>query len=292
MATKTQRNEIPIRAKVMDIARTLGYLGGDFSFKLSFGDTCFTLDTKGTLATQVPSPPVKKRISPSSKRRNKERKIAFLSRKKASSTPAFLPTAGVSEPSSPASGCDTHSSVTLGDEADPNADNINHQQEQENVGASSLCVCGSVPCVCLMSQSPINPVPKIKLKKTSGTWSSMHHCPNCSKALHDHHHQCGDDDGEDGDDISGPQLLDLSACEEISISKTLTAEQKYTALIDNCYKLIQVEPINHVVAKFCFSHARFYQLRKDDFTLGYSKEHLIKETFDPEYERLKSENGL
>ena len=110
--------------------------------------------------------------------------------------------------------------------------------------------------------------------------------------LHDHHHQCGDDDGEDGDDISGPQLLDLSACEEISISKTLTAEQKYTALIDNCYKLIQVEPINHVVAKFCFSHARFYQLRKNDYTLGYSKEYLIKEIFDPEYERLKSENGL
>ena len=167
MATKTQRNEIPIRTKVLDIARTLGYLGGDFSFKLSFGDTCFTLDTKGTLATKVPSP-VKKRISPSSKRRNKERKIAFLSRKKASSTPAFLPTAGASEPSSSASGCDTHSSVTLGDEADPNADNINHLQEQESVGVSSLCVCGSVPCVCLMSQSPINPVPKIKLKKNFG----------------------------------------------------------------------------------------------------------------------------
>ena len=116
--------------------------------------------------------------------------------------------------------------------------------------------------------------------------------PELSKALHDQHHQCCDEDDEDGDDISGPQLLDLPACEEISNSKTLTAEQKYTALIDNCYKLIQVEPINHVVAKFCFSHARFYQLRKDDFTLGYSKEHLIKETFDPEYERLKSENGL
>jgi len=182
--------------------------------------------------------------------------------------------------------------VTLGDEADPNADNINHQQEQENVGASSLCVCGSVPCVCLMSQSPINPVPKIKLKKTSGTWSSMHHCPNCSKALHDQHHQCGDGDDEDGDDISGPQLLDLPACEEISNSRTLTADQKYTMLFDNCVKHIKVEPINHVVTKFCFSHAKFYQLKKDDLTLGFSKEHLIKEILDPEYERLKSENEL
>ena len=50
--------------------------------------------------------------------------------------------------------------------------------------------------------------------------------------------------------------------------------------------------INHDLPKFCFSHARFYQLRKDDLTLGYSKEHLIKEIFDPEYERLKFENGL
>ena len=87
-------------------------------------------------------------------------------------------------------------------------------------------------------------------------------------------------------------MLDLPACEEISNSTTLTADQKHIALIDNCVKLIQVKPINHGVAKFCFSHARFYQLRKDDLTLGYSKEHLIKEIFDPEYEKLKSENGL
>ena len=46
------------------------------------------------------------------------------------------------------------------------------------------------------------------------------------------------------------------------------------------------------MAKFCSSHARFYQLWKDDLTLGYIKEHLIKEIFDPEYERLKSDNEL
>ena len=73
--------------------------------------------------------------------------------------------------------------------------------------------------------------------------------------------------------------MDLPACEEISNSLTLTADQRYTML-------------NHVVAKFCFSHAKFYQLRRDDLTLGFSKEHLIKEILDPEYERLKSENGL
>ena len=93
-------------------------------------------------------------------------------------------------------------------------------------------------------------------------------------------------------DISGPQLLDLPACEEISNSRTLTADQKYTMLFDNCVKLIKVEPINHVVTKFCFSHAKFYQLKRDDLTLGFSKEHLIKEILDPEYERLKSENEL
>ena len=88
-------------------------------------------------------------------------------------------------------------------------------------------------------------------------------------------------------------MLDLPACGEISNSITLTADQKRTAFIDYCVKLIiQVEPISDDLAKFCFSHARFYQLRNDDLTLGYSKEHLIKEIFDPEYERLKSENEL
>ena len=61
--------------------------------------------------------------------------------------------------------------------------------------------------------------------------------------------------------------------------------EKYSALMDNCLKLIQVEPIKHDVANICFSHARFYKLRKGDLTLGSSKEHLIKEIFDPEYER-------
>ena len=94
--------------------------------------------------------------------------------------------------------------------------------------------------------------------------------------------------------LGAPNMVKWGVPEKIlqNAVQTLTAEQKYIALIDNCVKLIKIEPINHVVAKFCFSHARFYQLRKDDFTLGYSKEHLIKETFDPEYERLKSENGL
>ena len=40
------------------------------------------------------------------------------------------------------------------------------------------------------------------------------------------------------------------------------------------------------------SHRRFYQLRKDNLMLGYSKDHLIKEIFDPEYEKLKFENGI
>ena len=116
------------------------------------------------------------------------------------------------------------------------------------------------------------------------------HYQSYKNAPHDQHHQCGDGDDEDGDD--GPQLLDLPACVEISNSRTLTADQKYTMLIDNCVKHIKVEPINHVVTKFCFSHAKFYQLKRDDLTLGFSKEHLIKEILDPEYERLKSENGL
>ena len=49
-----QNREIPsIRTRVLDIAKTFAYLGGDFSFKLSFGDTRFSFPTSETSTIQV-----------------------------------------------------------------------------------------------------------------------------------------------------------------------------------------------------------------------------------------------
>ena len=289
MAPNEQLKELPtIETKCLEILKTFGYKGGNYSIKVSFGTFSISLEN----GDRIPEPlPVRRRKKPSTIKRDKNRRIEFLKNK--NSTSSCPSSSGVNTLEA-ARVLDHQPSVTLPTDENPQT-NVEQQErpcsepESECVSVG-LCVCGSVPCVCPISQPPI--VPKLKLKKASGTWSSMHHCPNCNKALHDQHHQCGDVDGEDGDDISGPQLLDLPACEEISNSLTLTADQKYTMLFDNCVKLIKVEPINHVVAKFCFSHAKFYQLRRDDLTLGFSKEHLIKEILDPEYERLKSENEL
>ena len=285
MAPNEHLKELPtIDTKCLEILKTFGYKGGNYSIKVSFGTFSISLEN----GDRIPEPlPVRRRKKPSTIKRDKNRRIEFLKNK--NSTSSCPSSSGVNTLEA-ARVLDHQPSVTLPTDENPQT-NVEQQErpcsepESECVSVG-LCVCGSVPCVCPISQPPI--VPKLKLKKASGTWSSMHHCPSCN----DQHHQCGDVDGEDGDDISGPQLLDLPACEEISNSLTLTADQKYTMLFDNCVKLIKVEPINHVVAKFCFSHAKFYQLRRDDLTLGFSKEHLIKEILDPEYERLKSENGL
>ena len=71
---------------------------------------------------------------------------------------------------------------------------------------NSLCICNIVPCVCLASKllSPIcdQPVvPSVKLKKTEVGWttaanSSQRLCDNCSKPFLNSSHLCEDDNNE------------------------------------------------------------------------------------------------
>ena len=118
-------------------ARTLGYQDGDFC-QPQLWKHRFTLDTRGS-RSPFPSP-VKKRISRSSQRRNRIRKEAFFSRKKAFPSP--------SAPSLPfwtllpLRPKDVDSSGILDEE--PEHRDRNQQQEQENAGVSLVKFCNSI----------------------------------------------------------------------------------------------------------------------------------------------------
>ena len=75
--------------KCFEICKLLGNQGLAFSFKLTFGNFCFSLDTMEIRTSPAPGP-VKKKKSPSAVTRDKRRRIKFLQRKAASSQGASL----------------------------------------------------------------------------------------------------------------------------------------------------------------------------------------------------------
>ena len=84
--TPSDDDDLPsIGNKCLELCKLLGNQGLAFSFNLTFGTFCFTLDTTGmrSLPAQVP---VKKKKSPSAINRDKRRRIAFLRRKDAASS--------------------------------------------------------------------------------------------------------------------------------------------------------------------------------------------------------------
>ena len=140
----------------------LGNKGLAFSFKLTLGDSfCFSLDTMGARTHPAPIPAKKKKKSQSAKRRDKKRRLEFLSRKKTVTSPgALLP---VLTYSSASPRVDLHSPVTPGEEAAFQRDTL-----ATNRSESHLCICGALPCVCLACH-PLSPkedhhVPKVKLR--------------------------------------------------------------------------------------------------------------------------------
>ena len=71
--------------KCLELCKLLGNQGLAFSFNLSFGTFCFSLDTTGMRSSPA-QVPVKKKKSPSAINRDKRRRIAFLRRKDAASS--------------------------------------------------------------------------------------------------------------------------------------------------------------------------------------------------------------
>ena len=134
-----------VHSKCFELTKMLGSKGMAFSFKLTLGDSfCFSLDTMGVRTHPAPVPAKKKKKSESAKRRDKKRRLEFLSRKKTVSSPgALLPVATFSLASPRA---DPHSPVTPGAETAVQKDTL-----ATNRSESHLCICGALPCTVCVS---------------------------------------------------------------------------------------------------------------------------------------------
>ena len=60
----------------------------------------------------------------------------------------------------------------------------------------------------------------------------------------------------------GEDILDLQACSDIVSSDFLSDDEKQQALSKNCICLLQIVPFNYDLAKFCFSHSKFFLVKK------------------------------
>ena len=107
-----------VHSKCFELTKMLGSKGMAFTFKLTLGESfCFSLDTMGARIHPAPVPAKKKKKSESAKRRDKKRRLEFLSRKKTVSSPGALSACanlllGLPESGSPLS-CDPRSRSSL-----------------------------------------------------------------------------------------------------------------------------------------------------------------------------------
>ena len=107
-------------------------------------------------------------------------------------------------------------------------------------------------------------------------------------------HICGDKSDEDGDKDSacknmstnspGADILDRQACNDIIYSELHSDAEKQQILQTNCLSLLQAVPFNFDLAKFCFSHSKFFQLKKEDNTLGLMKQQIVH-IFNDEFKK-------
>ena len=304
-----------VHSKCFELTKMLGSKGMAFTFKLTLGESfCFSLDTMGARIHPAPVPAKKKKKSESAKRRDKKRRLEFLSRKKTVSSPgALLPVPTYSSASPRA---DLHSPVTPGAEAAFQKDTL-----ATNRSESHLCICGALPCVCLACH-PLSPkkdhhVPKVKLRKSASGWTSTSSgdrpgtsspilsnapvCQNCNHAFLDRSHQC-ENDKEDNPssqskDMSGEvwedsDTLDFHACKDLVLSDLHTSAEKFSILQKNCLSILKVEPIDIPLARYCFSFAQYYKSLRDNVTLGYSMDHLVNKVFNPQFDQEMSKHGL
>ena len=79
MAPNEQLKELPtIDTKCLEILKTFGYKGGNYSIKVSFGTFTISLEN----GDRIPEPlPLRRRKKPSAIKRDKNRRIEFLKNK-------------------------------------------------------------------------------------------------------------------------------------------------------------------------------------------------------------------
>ena len=72
-----------------------------------------------------------------------------------------------------------------------------------------LCFCLSTPCVCLLAAKPLSPVPSLKIKRTKDGWKSQlvsQICGNCDQPFLNSKHICDDKSEADEEDQNTPRI--------------------------------------------------------------------------------------
>ena len=125
-------------------------------------------------------------------------------------------------------------------------------------------------------------------------------CDNCGQPFLNPLHICDDKSDVDDDDNKstcentsspGEEILDFEACKDIVFSEMLSYHEKEQVLQRNCLSLLQVAPFNFELAKYCFSHSKIFQLKKDNHSLGLSLQYLVS-IFDEEFKKEVSKHNV
>ena len=323
-----------IGKQCLDICQTSVTNGLMVKMSLSIGKVFsfnFCSETNGSLPLPaVFVRPKKKTKSPSTRQRDKTRLTAFRNKKAASpGLPVALDPSSLDYPGVSSSHLDSTLPSTSfhprSSDSDANVPEDNFDLSvpppasfdpsvppptSYNDSTNNICVCLTVPCLCLASKtlSPQRFVPKFKIRKTENSWTTNNSssapqlCGNCNQPFLDAKHICGDkSDNEDGDKDSecknmnmnslGVDILDRQACNDIVHSELHSDEEKHQILQTNCLSLLQAVPFNFELATFCFSHSKFFQLKKEDNTLGMRMQQIVN-IFNDEFKKELSKHHV
>ena len=311
MASSSSDNDYQsIGKQCLDLTKACVNIGQVVKMSLSIGTSFSYNFCSEPNGNPLPAVVKKKNKSQATQRRDQTRRAAFLHKKAASSSLSLaldrpLPESPevdpsqiqpiLSSPSFEPRPLDTEPNDVennSGPFITPLADNIN-----------TLCVCLSVPCVCLASKPPSPTrdqpsVPSLKIKETPLGWETTTSstdptiCENCDQPFLDWTHLCGDKNDDDKnskcESTRGPgpdeDILDLQGCHDVVSSDLLSTQQKQEILEQNCICLLKAETINFDLAKFCFSHAKYFNFKLNNHTPGLSMHNLV-ERFNEEFEK-------
>ena len=118
-------------------------------------------------------------------------------------------------------------------------------------------------------------------------------CENCDQPFLDWNHTCDYGDKNDDDkntnceSTAAPEedILDQNGCHDFVSSDLFSTQQKIEILQKNCVCLLKADPINFDLARFCYSHSKYFQLKQKDHTLGLSMQNLVENIFNQEFDR-------
>ena len=89
----------------------------------------------------------------------------------------------------------------------------------------------------------------------------------------------------------GENILDRQACNDIVYSELHSDAEKQQILQTNCLSLLQTAPFNFELATFCFSHSKFFQLKKEESTLGLRMQQIVN-IFNDEFKKELSKHHV